>query len=74
MKIADRVRKRREDMYHGERGSSRLPTTTTGHRVTWFGPDRPVGGGTVALRPATDTVVDVDDTDGPAGTISSETP
>lgn len=25
---------------------------TTGHRVTWFNPDRPVGGGTIYIRPS----------------------
>jgi hypothetical protein len=71
MRVAHCVRIRRYTMHHGERGPSRL-SNTTGHRVTWFGPDRPVGGGTISLRGSVDDAVEVDESDAAAAAVNSE--
>jgi hypothetical protein len=34
-----------------------------GRRVTWFGPERPVNGGTVAIRGVAEAASGVEDTD-----------
>jgi hypothetical protein len=34
-----------------------------GRRITWFAPERPIGGGTVAMRSAAEAASSVDDTE-----------
>jgi hypothetical protein len=46
-----------------EREQSGRQHGMAGRRITWFAPERPIGGGTVAMRNAAEAASSVDDTE-----------